>query len=316
VSERRVSEHRRAPQAPEERSEPGASRRHSALTASRRAPRPARRRRRRGSVAANVAALLVLGFFVFPVYWMVSTALKPSGEIRTFDVKLFPTTLTLEHFRTAVSTAGFWTFFRNSTVVALSVTVLSVLVALLAAAAVARFRFRGRRAYLVAILIVQMVPLEALVIPMYLTLRDANLLNLLPVLVATYMAFVLPFTVWTLRGFVAALPVELEEAAMIDGASRWGAFWRITFPLMAPGLVATAVFAFIQAWNEFILALTLMERDNQTLPVWLGTFKTAQGTDWGGLMAGSTIFAIPVVVLAVVLQGRIATGAAAGAVKG
>ena len=273
-------------------------------------------RSRRGSFAANAAAVLVFGFFAFPVYWMVSTALKPSGEIRTFDVKLFPSTLTFEHFRTAVSSAGFWTYFRNSVVVALSVTVLSVLVALLAATAVARFRFRGRRAYLVAILIVMMVPLEALVIPMYLTLRDADLLDLLPMLVATYMAFVLPFTVWTLRGFVAALPVELEEAAMIDGASRWGAFWRITFPLMAPGLIATAVFAFIQAWNEFILALTLMERDNQTLPVWLGTFKTAQGTDWGGLMAGSTIFAIPVVVFAVVLQGRIVTGAAAGAVKG
>lgn len=275
-----------------------------------------RRRRKRGSLVANVAALLVFGFFAFPVYWMASTALKPTDEIRTFDVKLFPTSLTLEHFRTALSSPGFGTFFRNSVVVALSVTVLSVFVALLAATAVARFRFRGRRAYLVAILIVQMVPLEALVIPMYLTLRDADLLNVLPVLVATYMAFVLPFTVWTLRGFVAALPVELEEAAMIDGASRWGAFWRITFPLMAPGLIATGVFAFIQAWNEFILALTLMERDNQTLPVWLGTFKTAQGTDWGGLMAGSTIFAIPVVVFAVILQGRIATGAAAGAVKG
>jgi N,N'-diacetylchitobiose transport system permease protein len=161
-----------------------------------------------------------------------------------------------------------------------------------------------------------MVPLEALVIPMYLVLRDADLLNMLPVLVATYMAFVLPFTVWTLRGFVAALPVELEEAAMIDGTSRWGAFWRITFPLMAPGLVATAVFAFIQAWNEFILALTLMEQSNQTLPVWLGTFKTAQGVDWGGLMAGSTLFTIPVVIFAVTLQGRIASGAAAGAVKG
>ena len=166
------------------------------------------------------------------------------------------------------------------------------------------------------ILIVQMVPLEALVIPMYLTLRDADLLNLVPVLIATYMAFVLPFTVWTLRGFVAALPVELEEAAMIDGASRWGAFWRVTFPLMAPGLVATSVFAFIQAWNEFVLALTLMDQGNQTLPVWLGTFKTAQGVDWGGLMAGSTLVAIPVVVFAIVLQGRIATGTAAGAVKG
>ena len=279
-------------------------------------PVRAGRRRRRGSVAANVAGLLVFAFFAFPVYWMVTTALKPAGEIRTFDVRLFPTTLTLEHFRTATTIGGFWTFLRNSVAVSLSVTVLSVLVALLAATAVARFRFRGRRAYLVAILIVQMVPLEALVIPMYLTLRDADLLNVLPVLVATYMAFVLPFTVWTLRGFVAALPVELEEAAMIDGASRWGAFWRITFPLMAPGLVATGVFAFIQAWNEFILALTLMERSNQTLPVWLGTFKTPQGTDWGGLMAGSTLLAIPVVVFAVALQGRITAGAAAGAVKG
>lgn len=273
-------------------------------------------RSRRGTTAANVAAVVAFVLFAFPVYWMVATAFKPAGDIRTFDITLFPRTFTLENFRTAENAPGFWTFLRNSLVVSASVTVLAVLVALLAATAVARFRFRGRRTYLLMILVVQMVPLEALVIPMYLTLRDADLLNVLPVLVATYMAFVLPFTVWTLRGFVAALPVELEEAAMIDGASRWGAFWRVTFPLMAPGLVATSVFAFIQAWNEFIIALTLMEQGNQTLPVWLGTFKTAQGVDWGGLMAGSTLVALPVVVFAVVLQGRIATGAAAGAVKG
>jgi N,N'-diacetylchitobiose transport system permease protein len=273
-------------------------------------------RSRRGTVAANVAGVVVFVLFAFPVYWMVSTAFKPAGQIRTFDISLWPHTLTLENFRTAIHAAGFWTFMRNSLLVSSSVTILAVLVALLAATAVARFRFRGRRAYLLAILIVQMVPLEALVIPMYLTLRDADLLNIVPVLIATYMAFVLPFTVWTLRGFVAALPVELEEAAMIDGASRWGAFWRITFPLMGPGLVATAVFAFIQAWNEFIIALTLMDQGNQTLPVWLGTFKTAQGVDWGGLMAGSTLIAIPVVVFAVVLQGRIAGGVASGAVKG
>ena len=273
-------------------------------------------RPRRGTVAANVAAVVVFLLFVFPVYWMVCTAVKPAGEIRTFDVSLFPTTVTLDNFRTAIGADGFWRGLRNSLVVSASVTFLAVLVALLAATAVARFRFRGRRTYLLMILVVQMVPLEALVIPMYLTLRDADLLNVLPVLVATYMAFVLPFSVWTLRGFVAALPVELEEAAMIDGASRWGAFWRITFPLLGPGLVATSVFAFIQAWNEFILALTLMERQNQTLPVWLGTFKTAQGTDWGGLMAGSTLYAIPVVIFAVLLQGRIVGGAATGAVKG
>jgi N,N'-diacetylchitobiose transport system permease protein len=273
-------------------------------------------RSRRGTVAANVTGLIVFVLFAFPVYWMIATAFKPAGDIRTFNVSLVPRSMTLENFRTAVQSAGFWTFMRNSLVVSLAVTVLAVFVALLAATAVARFRFRGRRAYLLVILIVQMVPLEALVIPMYLTLRDADLLNIVPVLIATYMAFVLPFTVWTLRGFVAALPVELEEAAMIDGASRWGAFWRVTFPLMAPGLVATSVFAFIQAWNEFVLALTLMDQGNQTLPVWLGTFKTAQGVDWGGLMAGSTLVAIPVVVFAVLLQGRIATGAAAGAVKG
>lgn len=273
-------------------------------------------RSRRGTAAANVAAVVAFVLFSFPVYWMVATAFKPAGDIRTFDISLVPRTVTLENFRTAGNAPGFWVFLRNSLVVSAAVTVLAVLVALLAATAVARFRFRGRRTYLLMILVVQMVPLEALVIPMYLTLRDADLLNVLPVLVATYMAFVLPFTVWTLRGFVAALPVELEEAAMIDGASRWGAFWRVTFPLMGPGLVATSVFAFIQAWNEFILALTLMEQGNQTLPVWLGTFKTAQGVDWGGLMAGSTLVALPVVIFAVALQGRIATGAAAGAVKG
>jgi N,N'-diacetylchitobiose transport system permease protein len=194
--------------------------------------------------------------------------------------------------------------------------VLSLVIGFLAAVAMAKFRFYGRRAFIVLIIGVQMVPLNALIIPIYLLLSSAGQVNKLGGVVVTYLTFVLPFTVWTLRGFVAALPVELEEAAMIDGASRWGAFWRVTFPLMGPGLVATAVFAFIQAWNEFILALTLMERQNQTLPVWLGTFKTAQGTDWGGLMAGSTLFAIPVVIFAVVLQGRIATGAAAGAVKG
>jgi N,N'-diacetylchitobiose transport system permease protein len=274
------------------------------------------RRRRVRNLAANAAGLLVFGFFAFPVYWMVSTSFKPAAQIRTFDVTLVPTSLTLEHFRTAFATPHFWGFLRNSILVALGTTLASVLVALLAATAVARFRFRGRRAYLIMILVVQMVPLEALVIPMYLVLRDAGLLNLLPMLIATYMAFVLPFTIWTLRGFVAALPAELEEAAMVDGTTRFGAFWRVTFPLMAPGLVATGVFAFIQAWNEFILALTLMERENQTLPVWLGTFKTAQGVDWGGLMAGSTIFAVPVIVFFVAVQGRITSGMAAGAVKG
>jgi N,N'-diacetylchitobiose transport system permease protein len=272
--------------------------------------------RRGARIAANLAALFVFLLFTFPVYWMVSTSFKESGDIRSYELNLLPWPMTLEHFRTAFSTAGFWTYLRNSLVVSIGTTVLSLFVALLAATAAARFRFRGRRAFLLMILIVQMVPLEALVIPMYVVLRDAGLLNVLPVLIATYMAFVLPFTIWTLRGFVVAVPVELEEAAMVDGTTRWGAFWRVLFPLIAPGLVATGVFAFMQAWNEFILALTLVEQENQTMPVWLGSFKTAQGIDWGGLMAGSTLFAIPVVVFFLIVQGRLTTGLTAGAVKG
>src|ERR1044072_6922805 len=185
-------------------------------------------RSRRGPAAANVTARVVFVLFAFPVYWMVSKAFKPAGDIRTFNVSLIPHSVTLDNFRTAMRAAGFCTYLRNSVLVSLSVTVLAVLVALLAATAVARFGFRGRRAYLLVILIVQMAPLEALVIPMYLTLRDADVLKPGPVLVAPYVVSVLPFTIWALRGFVAALPVEREEAAMIGGASRWGAFWRIT----------------------------------------------------------------------------------------
>jgi N,N'-diacetylchitobiose transport system permease protein len=133
-----------------------------------------------------------------------------------------------------------------------------------------------------------------------------------------YVATVLPFTVWTLRGFVAGVPYELEEAALVDGCTRLGAFFRITFPLLAPGLVATGVFGFIQAWNEFTLALVVMTRDDKkTLPVWLTTFSDVnRGTDWGAVMAGSTLIALPVVIFFLVVQGRMVAGLTAGAVKG
>ena len=134
----------------------------------------------------------------------------------------------------------------------------------------------------------------------------------------TYLVFVLPFTIWTLRGFVEGVPFELEEAAMVDGASRFGAFRRVTLPLVAPGLVATGVFALIQAWNEFIFALVIMQRPgSKTLPVWLQEFNEgARGTDWGGVMAGSTLMAIPVIVFFLIVQRRVTAGLTAGAVKG
>jgi N,N'-diacetylchitobiose transport system permease protein len=162
-----------------------------------------------------------------------------------------------------------------------------------------------------------MLPLSALIIPLFLLLTKLQLTNSIHGLAITYVAFILPFTVWTLRGFLANIPIDLEEAALVDGCTRFQAYKYVLFPLMAPGLVATAIFAFIQAWNEFLLAYIIMQsQDKLTLPVWLAGFTTRTGTDWGPLMAASTVTAIPVVIFFSLIQKRIATGVTAGAVKG
>jgi N,N'-diacetylchitobiose transport system permease protein len=163
-----------------------------------------------------------------------------------------------------------------------------------------------------------MIPAEAMIVSTFRVLDGWNLLNTIAGLTLVYVATVLPFTIWTLRGFVNGVPMELEEAAMIDGCSRSGAFWRVTFPLLAPGLVATGVFGFIQAWNEFLLALVVNSRpEMMTLPVWLRTFQQAtQATNWAAIMAGSTLMAIPVIIFFLIVQGRMSSGLVSGAVKG
>jgi N,N'-diacetylchitobiose transport system permease protein len=178
--------------------------------------------------------------------------------------------------------------------VTLSAVALALAVALLAAVATARSPFRGRKAYLVTVIAVMMAPFEALLIPYFLVFRQLDLLNRLPALVLVYFVSVLPFTIWMLRGFVVAIPVELEEAALVDGATRTRAFLRVVLPLLGPGPVATAIFGFITAWNEYLYAFVFM-RDpaHYTLPVWLASFRTAFGTDRGGTMAASTLFTLP-----------------------
>jgi N,N'-diacetylchitobiose transport system permease protein len=166
-------------------------------------------------------------------------------------------------------------------------------------------------------MIVQMAPFEALLIPFFLMLRGLNLLNQLPALILIYFIFTMPFTIWTLRGFVISIPRELEEAAMVDGASRFQAFMRVVFPLLAPGMVATSIFAFITAWNEFLYAFVFMtDEAKYTLPVWLASFRTAFGTDWGATMAASSLFTIPVLIFFLIVQRRLVSGLTAGAVKG
>jgi N,N'-diacetylchitobiose transport system permease protein len=275
-------------------------------------------RRRAGRAALNLAGLVVLVVMAFPVYWMVATAFKPWLEITSYTPQWIPLHPTLVHFTDAIHRPYFWRDLANSAIVVTVVVALSMGLAFLAAIALAKFRFSGRKAFIVLIILIQMLPPNALIIPLYVVLARYHQVNQLSGLIITYMTFVLPFTIWTLRGFIIGIPKDLEEAAMVDGNGRVGAFVKILLPLVAPGLVATSIFAFIQAWNEFIFAYILLsDQQKQTLTVWLSSFLgTSRGTDWGGLMAGATLTAIPGVVFFLLVQRRIAFGLTAGAVRG
>ncbi|WP_395570545.1 carbohydrate ABC transporter permease [Streptomyces sp. BK79] len=280
-------------------------------------PRPSARRALR-RLPLHAAATLTVAVCLFPVYWMVTTALKPSPDIQSYDPRLIPGSWTLDHFRDAVGADGFALFWRNSVLVTLSAVALSLLVALGAAYAVARMRWRGRRQFVLAVFIAQMAPWESLVIPVYIISRDTGMLDRLPTLTLIYFMITLPFTVIVLRGFIAAVPPELEEAAQVDGCTRAGAFRKVAFPLLAPGLMATSLFGFITAWNEFTYAnfLIIKQQDSRTLPVWLSSFQSTFGTDWGATMAASTLFALPALVVFLALQRHVTAGLASGGVKG
>nr|WP_232832225.1 carbohydrate ABC transporter permease [Nocardiopsis sp. FIRDI 009] len=230
---------------------------------------------------------------------------------------LVPRDVTFENFTYVMTEGDFTLYLRNSLAVASITVVGACLLALLASVAVARFRFRFRTSVLVLVLVVQMVPLEALVIPLFLQVRDLRMLNTVLGLGVVYVALSLPLAVWMLRGFVAAVPREVEEAAYIDGASWPRMFWSVLLPLVAPGLVATAIFSFILAWNEFVLALTFMQQsDRYTVAVGLRQFFGQYANEWGHVMAASTIITLPVMVFFILVQRWLVAGLVQGAVKG
>lgn len=272
--------------------------------------------RRTSKLGWNLLGLLVFVTAGFPVYWMLNTAFKPAKDAIDPDPSLLPTGVTLSNFSRALDIADFWGPVGRSLIVSLSVVAIGIVVGTLAALAISRFAFRGRKVVIVGILAVQMVPLVAMIIPVFLLLNDLDQYDKLSGLIITYLTFILPFTVWTLRGFIVNIPRELEEAAMVDGCSPTGAFLRVVFPLLAPGMVATSVYAFIQAWNEYLYALMLLSQKNQTATVWLGNFTTKHGTEYAPMMAGATMMAVPIVVLFLLVQRKMAAGLTAGAVKG
>jgi ABC-type glycerol-3-phosphate transport system permease component len=294
------------------------------MTGPRARPRPRHVTRRHAKTfSLNAIAVLVALLTLFPIFWMVSTAFKPSQEIYSLTPDLWPAHPTLGNFHAVFSgqasgIGSYWLFFRNSMLVTISTVVLASLVSLLASVAVARYRFRFRASYLIMLLIVQMIPAQALIIALFLDFNRLNLLQSLPGLILVYSAQALPVSIWMLRNFVATVPRELEEAAAVDGAGPLRVFWRILLPLTAPGLVATSVFAFIFAWNEFVFALTFLGTDTAkyTLPIYVQYFYGRGSVDWGGIMAASTLFTIPVMVFFLIVQRRMVNGLVAGAVKG
>lgn len=272
----------------------------------------------------GVMSVVVFVCSVFPVYWMLNTSFKPNADVISPTPQWWPENFTWRNYMTVLFEPARpdRANFPSSFVMSLAVTGLTLLICLLfafiGAVAVSRFKFRGRRQYIIALLIIQMIPGEALMFTIFGMIDSWRLLNTVIGLTIVYLAGVLPFTIWMLRGFVAGVPADLEEAAMIDGCTRTQAFWKVTFPLLAPGLIATGVFAFIQAWNEFLMALIIMQSPGSyTLPIWLRAFQQAtQSTNWAAIMAGSTLLALPVVIFFLFVQGRMTGGLVSGAVKG
>ncbi|WP_405912055.1 carbohydrate ABC transporter permease [Streptomyces sp. NBC_01020] len=281
---------------------------------------PARLRARRtaGRTGQYLALLCYLVFLAFPLLWLVSTAFKSPRELGSISPTWLPQHPTLDNFRAAFDAQPLLHSALNSLIVAGSATVISVALAVPAAYALVRFRSRMSTVANGWVLVSQMFPFVLIIIPLFLVLKNLHLINSLAGLIAVYVVWNLPFSLWMLQGYVKAVPVTLEEAAAVDGAGRLRTLVSVVFPLLTPGLVATAMFTFVTAWNEFFFALVLLKSpENQTMSVILTRFLGAEGVaDLGPLAAASVIATIPSLLFFALLQRRLVGGMLAGAVKG
>jgi multiple sugar transport system permease protein len=277
------------------------------------------RKPRRGRTPWGAAATIaIVGVFTFaPVYWVAVTAVTPTDEVFRFPPRWFPRSLTLEHFRSLWENPQLLRYLGNSLVVSTLTAVLTVVVSAYTAYSFAKFRYRGRRSLMYLVLASQMFPQALLLITLYLVFSQFGLLNTYLALILSFTTFTLPLCIWMLKGFFDTIPDELIEAAKVDGAGQGAIIHRILLPVSLPGLVATGLFAFIRAWNDFIFALTLAGTGKQTLPPGLvNTFTGEAETAWPSLMAASLVVSLPVVIGFAVLQRYLVSGLTAGAVKG
>ncbi|PYM29202.1 MAG: hypothetical protein DMD80_09310 [Candidatus Rokuibacteriota bacterium] len=273
------------------------------------------RARRAGLLYLGGLALLVIG--AFPLFWMLSTSLKPSAEIFATPPRLVPAHPTLENFGRLFSDTRFLTFFRNSALVSLATVALTLGVSAPGAYGLTRFAFAGREKVAGLILTTYMFAPVMIIIPFYILVKELGIVNTRLALVLSYTTFCLPFCLWLLRAFFESIPLELEEAALVDGAGRGRAVWHVVLPLALPGLIAAAIFTFILAYNDFLFALVLITSEElKTLPVGVNDLFNATIVDWGMIMAAGVMITVPAVLFFAGVQRYLVQGWGAGGVKG
>ena len=271
--------------------------------------------------AGRIFLALLLIFTVLPMAWMVLTSIKSQFAAMQYPPQWWPAEPTLQNYTKLLDPTGtvgqeFLHYFWNSLYVSMATTILGVVVAVPAAYAFSRFNFPGRTFLFFAVLLRNMFPAVVFLMPLFLLMRWLGLVNTHASLILTYLTFGLPLSIWLLKGFYDNIPIQLEQAARIDGATRFQAFLLIVMPLSTPGIIATAIFSFIGAWNEYVYAYTfLSKQDSMTLPVGIQRFFTEFATDWPGLMAATFLMSVPVVVMFLVLQRYFVRALTEGAVK-
>ena len=271
--------------------------------------------------AGRLFLVLVLGFTIMPMAWMIITSLKTGFAAMQYPPQWWPTSPTLENYARLLDPSGqvgrdFLHYFWSSLWVSTITTILAVVVAVPAAYAFSRFRFPGRNFLFFAVLLRNMFPAVVFLVPLFILMKTLGLVNTHGSLILTYLTFGLPLAIWLLKGFYDNIPIQLEQAARIDGATRFQAFIFVVMPLSTPGIIATSIYSFIGAWNEYIYAYTFLTKQSQmTLPVGIQRFFSENATDWPGLMAATFIMSVPVVVLFLVLQKYFVQALTEGAVK-
>lgn len=270
----------------------------------------------RGQAIYWCAAILLI-FTAFPFFWMVSTSFKPLREIFVFPPNFLPKEYTLANFDRLFEQTRFLIYFKNSLFVSLSAVVVTMTIATAGAYSLTRYRFYGREKIASLILFTYMFAPIMIIIPFYVLIKKIGIANTHLALIMAYTAFCLPFSLWLLRAFFQSIPLVLEEAALVDGATRLRAVFHVILPLALPGIIATAIFTFILAWNDYIFVRILITSDNlKTLSVGIADLHNATVIDWGMIMSGGMLITIPVLVFFIFIQRYLIAGWGAGAVKG